>query len=162
MAWHRSGAKLLSEPVKASLPTHICVTRLEWVYHFWLNSTPKTPGRSGCNFGSLVLKHISLTNTWIISCGIALKWRPQRWGPQLLIGLGNGLMHQATSHYPSQCFHRSMSPYGFIRLHWVKVNENIYWKYVHFFPAYHQIIQKETIRTMACINNYILIKNYGM
>ena len=31
MAWRRSGDKPLSEPMIASLPTHICVTRPQWV-----------------------------------------------------------------------------------------------------------------------------------
>ena len=34
MAWHRSGDKLLSEPMMISLPTHICVTRPQWVNSF--------------------------------------------------------------------------------------------------------------------------------
>ena len=31
MAWRRSGDKPLSEPMMVSLPTHICVTRHQWV-----------------------------------------------------------------------------------------------------------------------------------
>ena len=31
MAWRRPGYKLLSEPMMVSLPTHICVTRPQWV-----------------------------------------------------------------------------------------------------------------------------------
>ena len=31
MAWRRSGGKPLSEPMMVSLPTHICVTRPQWV-----------------------------------------------------------------------------------------------------------------------------------
>ena len=31
MAWRRSGDKPLSEPMMFSLPTHICVTRPQWV-----------------------------------------------------------------------------------------------------------------------------------
>ena len=31
MAWHRPGDKTLSEPIMVSLPTHICVTRPQWV-----------------------------------------------------------------------------------------------------------------------------------
>ena len=31
MAWRRPGDKPLSEPMMVSLPTHICVTRLQWV-----------------------------------------------------------------------------------------------------------------------------------
>ena len=34
MAWRRWGDKPLSEPMMVSLPTHICVTRLQWVNHF--------------------------------------------------------------------------------------------------------------------------------
>ena len=33
MAWHRPGDKPLSEPMIVSLPTHICVTRPQWVNH---------------------------------------------------------------------------------------------------------------------------------
>ena len=33
MAWRRSGDKPLSEPMMVSLPTHICVTRPQWVNH---------------------------------------------------------------------------------------------------------------------------------
>ena len=31
IAWRRSGDKPLSEPMMVSLPTHICVTRPQWV-----------------------------------------------------------------------------------------------------------------------------------
>ena len=31
MAWRRPGDKLLSEPMMVSLPTHLCVTRPQWV-----------------------------------------------------------------------------------------------------------------------------------
>ena len=33
MAWRRPGNKLLSEPMMVNLPTHICVTRPQWVNH---------------------------------------------------------------------------------------------------------------------------------
>ena len=33
MAWHRPGDKPLSEPMIVSLPTHICVTRPQWVIY---------------------------------------------------------------------------------------------------------------------------------
>ena len=35
MAWCRPGDKPLSEPMMARLPTHICVTRLQWVKQLW-------------------------------------------------------------------------------------------------------------------------------
>ena len=39
MAWRRPGDKPLSEPMMVSLPTHICVTRPQWVNgkHEWNN-----------------------------------------------------------------------------------------------------------------------------
>ena len=43
MAWRRSGDKPLSEPMVVSLPTHICVTRPQWVktveIFIWINDT---------------------------------------------------------------------------------------------------------------------------
>ena len=36
IAWHRPGDKPLSEPMMVSLPTHICVTRPQWVKQFVL------------------------------------------------------------------------------------------------------------------------------
>ena len=35
MAWRRPGDKPLSEPMMVSLPTHICVTRSQWVNLLW-------------------------------------------------------------------------------------------------------------------------------
>ena len=36
MAWRRPGDKPLSEPMTVRLPTHICVTRHQWVKDTWL------------------------------------------------------------------------------------------------------------------------------
>ena len=41
MAWRRSGDKSLSEPMMVGLPTHICVTRPQWVNAHQLLSTTK-------------------------------------------------------------------------------------------------------------------------
>ena len=38
MAWCRSGDKPLSEPMMVSLPTHICVTRPQWVNKHWFGA----------------------------------------------------------------------------------------------------------------------------
>ena len=39
MAWRRSGDKPLSEPMMIILPTHICVTRPQWVNSLWPSDT---------------------------------------------------------------------------------------------------------------------------
>ena len=38
MAWRRPGDKPLSEPMMVRLPTHICVTRPQWVNHGWFDN----------------------------------------------------------------------------------------------------------------------------
>ena len=38
MAWRRSGDKPLSKPMEVRLPTHICVTRPQWVLCFFISS----------------------------------------------------------------------------------------------------------------------------
>ena len=53
MAWHRPGDKPLSEPMMVVLPTHICVTRPQWV-------NPLAPGRSGRDFKNAILNLVSL------------------------------------------------------------------------------------------------------
>ena len=47
MAWRRSGAKPLSEPMMISLPTHICVTRPQWVKFI----PPKQPAYAHGHWG---------------------------------------------------------------------------------------------------------------
>ena len=42
MAWRRPGDKPLSEPMMASLPTHICVTRPQWVNAIWRHESTST------------------------------------------------------------------------------------------------------------------------
>ena len=42
MAWRRSGDKPLSEPMMISLPTHICVTRPQWVLKNGICYIPQT------------------------------------------------------------------------------------------------------------------------
>ena len=70
MAWRRPGDKPLSEPMMVSLPTHICVTRPQWV-----NSL--SPGTYGCNLKLVIFKLKSRTDILSISCEIALRWMPQ-------------------------------------------------------------------------------------
>ena len=38
IAWRRPGDTLLFEAVMASLPTHICVIRPEWIYNAYLQT----------------------------------------------------------------------------------------------------------------------------
>ena len=83
MAWRRPGDKPLSEPMIVSLPTHICVTRPQWVkvdmIHFeawtkWLPFIrqylelhlfdPLDLRRCGINFKSVISKLVKQNSGW--------------------------------------------------------------------------------------------------
>ena len=66
MAWRRLGDKPLSEPMMAKLPTHMCVTRPQWV-----NSL--APGRYGSNFKSVIPEHMFQIKALSTSCEITLR-----------------------------------------------------------------------------------------
>ena len=69
MAWRRSGDKPLSEPMMVCLPTHICVTRPQWV-----NLSP--PGQNGQQFGRRYCQIHFLNENDRISIQISLKRFP--------------------------------------------------------------------------------------
>ena len=47
MAWRRPGDKPLSEPMMVKLPTHVCVTRPQWVYNNDNNNTNSCRSENG-------------------------------------------------------------------------------------------------------------------
>ena len=69
MAWRRPGDKSLSEPMMVRLPTHICVTRPQWV-----NSS--LPGQNGRHFAD-ILKRIFMNENFYILIQISLKFVPK-------------------------------------------------------------------------------------
>ena len=113
MAWRRSGDKPLSEPMMVSLLTYICVTRPQWV-----NSL--APGRFQFTFRQVIFKLILVNGGWGISYEIALRWMPLDFADDksTLVQVMTWCL-QATSHYLSQCWPRSLLPYGVIRPQWV-------------------------------------------
>ena len=70
MAWPRSGDKPLSEPMMVSLPTHICVTRPQWVNTLRLR-------QNGRHFADDTLKPIFLNENIRILIKISLKLVPK-------------------------------------------------------------------------------------
>ena len=64
-------------------------------------------------------KLISPINIWSIYCEIAIRWIPQYLTDQTLVQV-MAWCHEATSHYLSQCWPRSLSPYDVTRPQWVK------------------------------------------
>ena len=61
MAWCRSGDKPLSEPMMVSLPTHICVTRPQWVKGHWMRENTDVI--------------VTYTQHWYFSLNVEICWR---------------------------------------------------------------------------------------
>ena len=72
------------------------------------------------NFRKVIFQLILVIDGWCISCKIVLKWTPMDLtdGKSTLVQV-MAWCRQATSHYLSQCWPRSLSPYGIIRPQWV-------------------------------------------
>ena len=70
MAWRRPGDKPLSEPMIVSLPTHICVTRPQWV-------NALTTGQTDRSFVEDIFKYISANDHFGILIHIWLKFVPK-------------------------------------------------------------------------------------
>ena len=74
------------------------------------------PGRVQRNFRKVIFQLILVTDGWSISSKIALKWMPMDLtdGKSTLVQV-MAWCRQATSHYLSQCWPRSLSPHCFTR-----------------------------------------------
>ena len=79
------------------------------------------PGRFKVNLGWAIFKLILVVNGWGISCEIALKWMSlDLTDDKSILVQVMAWCRQAASHYLSQCWPRSLSPYGITRPQWVK------------------------------------------
>ena len=78
------------------------------------------PGKFEWNFRHVIFKQILVIDDWGISCEIALSWKPHDLtdDKSTLVQV-MAWCRQATSHYLSQCWPRSLSPYGVTRPQWV-------------------------------------------
>ena len=78
--------------------------------------TPLTPGRFKANFRRVIFKLILVTNGWGIYCEIALRWMSMNpTDDKSTLVQVMAWCCQATSHYLSQCWPRSLSPYSVTR-----------------------------------------------
>ena len=85
----------------------------------YLNSL--TPGKFEWNFRPVIIfKEILMIDGWGISCEIALIWMSLDFtDDQSTLVQAMAWCHQATSHYLSRCWPRSLLPYGITRPQWV-------------------------------------------
>ena len=109
---HLCDAKWLHE----SLLTHSQSKFETW--NFSLNSL--APGKFEWNFRYVIFKWILVIDGWGISCEIALLSMSLDFSyDKLKMVQVMAWCHQATNHYLSQCWPRSLSPYGITRPQWV-------------------------------------------
>ena len=91
-----------------------------WVIGTLFRINSLVPGRFQLNFRETVFKLILVNGGWGISHEIALRWMPLNLTDdkstlvQVMVWC-----RQATSHYLSQCWPRSLSPYDVTRPQWV-------------------------------------------
>ena len=84
---------------------------------------PLAPGTFQFNFRLVVFKLILVNGGWGISYEIALRWLPlDLTDDKSTLVQVMALCHQATSHYLSECWPRSMSPNGVTRPQWVNIS----------------------------------------
>ena len=102
MTWRRSGDKPLSEPMMVSLLTHICVTRPQWVNLSY-------PGRYNIKSKNLDLNEKNCEQILHILCDCTGMDANNIESTLVQV---MAWCHQATHPYLSQCWPRSMFPYG--------------------------------------------------
>ena len=79
------------------------------------------PGRFGCDFKNSIFNLVLLIGILRSSYDNALRWMPQNiTDDKAALVQVMAWCCQATSHYLSQCWPRSISPYGVIRPRWIK------------------------------------------
>ena len=132
MAWIQTHSKQSPEPWWPGSLMHTSIDRPQWV-----NSS--APGRFWWNFRWVIFKLILVIDDWFISFEIALRWmsRDLTDDKSTLVQV-MAWCRQATSHYLSQCWPRSMSPYGVTRPQWVKTTYHwrMHWKDVPVRSVY--------------------------
>ena len=105
------------------------------------------PRKFEWNFRYAIFKWVLVTDGWGISCEITLIWISLGFtGDQSTLFQVMAKCHQATSHYLSQCWPRSLSPYGVTRLQWV---------YIFIFIHSIKMITKVSCST----NSYFLVSD---
>ena len=81
------------------------------------------PRKFELNFRYVIFQRILVTDGWGISCEIALIWKSlDLTDDQSTLAQVMAWCRQATSHCLSQCWPRSLLPYGVTRPQWVKLH----------------------------------------
>ena len=117
--WNSAGSNFT-----ASAQAITCILDNEFETYTFFYSL--APGKFEWNFRYVIFKQILVIDGWGISCEIALIWMPLdlTYDQSTLVQV-MAWCRQATSHYLSQCWPRSFSPYGVTRPQLVKLLNTI-------------------------------------
>ena len=101
----------LSNPLKPGVMSRMKVWLILEVTRYVALVNSLVHGKCGSsNFDSILFKLIVQNSSLLTSCEIALRWKPQSLtNDKLILGQVMAWCPQATSHYLSQCWPRSMS-----------------------------------------------------
>ena len=118
MAWCRQATSHYLNQCWPRSPMPYGVTRPQWVKTHW------PLGNLDENFRYLIFQIISVIDGWVIFCELALRWMSLKLtdDKSTLVQV-MAWCRQATSHYLSQCWPRSQSPYGVTRPQWVNCDQ---------------------------------------
>ena len=98
----------------------ISLSIVEMLFALILTFNSLAPGKFEWNFGYVIFKWILVIDGWGICCEIALIWMLLDFtDDQSTLVQVMAWCRQTTSHYLSQCWPRSLSPYGVTRPQWV-------------------------------------------
>ena len=90
---------------------------LQFISNDYINSL--APGRSECHYKNVIFNLVLVTGIFRSSHDNALRWMPQDLTDKSTLVQVMAWCRQATSHYMSQWWPWSMSPYGITRPQWV-------------------------------------------
>ena len=115
-----------------------------WYNNFPINSL--APGKFKWNFRHVIFKHILVIDGWGSSCEIALIWIWLNFtDDQSTLVQVMAWCHQATSHYLSQCWPRSLSSYCITKPQWYNVNSTTQKPYIiRFYMLWYCVLQLES------------------
>ena len=134
--------KLMQNTAKPYICAHSwphCAFSVKWVtqthmtiplLYFITKINSLAPGRCGKNFKNIIFKTVIWSSSWSTRYEIVRKWMSKNLTNEKSTLLQvMAWCHQATSHYLSQRWPRSMLPYGITRPQWVKTTTQISWKH---------------------------------
>ena len=122
----------------------------------YLTVNSLAPGRSSWDFINVIFNLVLLIGVFKSSYDNVLRWMPQDLtGDKSTLVQVMAWCHQATRHYLSQCWPRSLSPSGVTRPQWVKICRSVpfqWWGMTYNANVQYFTSQQNVITPDFCYN----------